>query len=858
MSLRLLRKLTRSARNCCVAVLTVCATLGTAAGQQSIVGRIQDATTGNALAEVSITIKDRSALLKESATSGTTGDFSLVALPPGDYEVTVSREGYLTERFSITLTPRQVLDLDVRLSAAKLESHRIEVTASTTHLDPGRAQTSVALNQKDFRELPASHQVDIPKLVTSLVPGAILGHDNLVHLKGNELSLHQCLDGVAFLDNPQHHFSPGYGTQAIESVNVITGGMPAEFGNRLGGVLDIVTKSGRTFQGGSLSLGGSTIVGRRSAVEYGAGGNKWDAYLFSSGFSDGRFLNPPQTREIHDLAYGSRSFLKIGYLASQKDRLSLAISAGGANLQLPATTEEWLVGLDSSRRTRETSAILRWQRTLSPRALLSTSLYQRYTSNRLIPTSDPVSPFARGFLRTLTQGVKVDALVHTGNHNIKMGVDLAMFSPNEDLAFDPRELVDEHGDEHAEDHEGEVVHSEIRFGLAQKAAFAASPSFPPRVFTGVEVEALNFRGRRRGGEGSIYIQDRFSPFPNFTVHAGVRYDRYSLVVTDDLVSPRLGLSYHLPRTGTVFRAVYNRYFVPPPLEYIQLASAFGTGGIEPHGEEHVIAALVPGAVFSGGGDHEKAAKLFGPVRSLTQHYFEFGIQQPLNPSIVLDVSSYHHQGRNAYENVELSSTRVFLPTTFDGERTWGSDLSLRLKPPGTLGLFGYLNYSHMVTNFFGPVSGGLSGEGALPGQQITPAFDQRHTGSASLGYRHRPSGSNIGFATGYGSGTPTELGHGERIHGLQSAAHLLLPGHVLASGGGAGASGTAVVRLPSHWTFDVWGGATVWKSESKSVDLEFNVENVGNRIFGIAKESETTPIQYSGRRRFSGQFRFRF
>ena len=154
MSLRLLRKLTRSARNCCVAVLTVCATLGTAAGQQSIVGKIQDATTGNALAEVSIAIKDPSALLKESATSGTTGDFSLVALPPGDYEVTVSREGYLTERFSITLIPRQVLDLDVRLSAAKVESHRIEVTAPTTHLDPGRAQTSVCSQSKGLSGTP--------------------------------------------------------------------------------------------------------------------------------------------------------------------------------------------------------------------------------------------------------------------------------------------------------------------------------------------------------------------------------------------------------------------------------------------------------------------------------------------------------------------------------------------------------------------------------------------------------------------------------------------------------------------------------------------------------------------------------
>ena len=227
---------------------------------------------------------------------------------------------------------------------------------------------------------------------------------------------------------------------------------------------------------------------------------------------------------------------------------------------------------------------------------------------------------------------------------------------------------------------------------------------------------------------------------------------------------------------------------------------------------------------------------------------------------MLDVSGYHHQGRNAYENVELSSTRVFLPTTFDRERTWGSDVSLRLKPLGKLGLFGYLNYSHLVTNFFGPVSGGLAGEEAGPGQQITPAFDQRHTGSASMSYRHDPSGFHVGFATGYGSGTPTAPRHGEpqaQAVAVSRSAHLLLSGRVL-SGSEAGEGGPAVVRLPSHWTFDIWGGATVWKSEPKSVALEFSVENIGNRIFGIGKESATTPIQYSERRRFSGQLKFRF
>ena len=548
----------RSVQNCSMAVLVVWATLGSVAGQQLIVGKVQDATTGNAIAEASIAIKDPAGLLKESAVSGTTGSFSLLGLPPGDYEVTVSAEGYLTERFRIAVIPRQVLDLDVRLSPAKVDGQSIEVTASTTRLDPGRAQTSVALSHKDLREIPASHQTDIPKLVARLVPGAILGHDNLIHLKGNELSLHQFLDGVAFLDNPQRHFSPGYGTQAIESVNVITGGMPAEFGNRLGGVLDIVTKSGRTFQGGSLSLGGSTIVGRNGAFEYGMGGNKWDAYFFSSGFNDGRFLNPPQPREIHDLGYGSRSFFKLGYLASEKDRLSLTISAGGANLQLPTTTAEWLAGRDSSRRTRETSAILRWQRTLSPRALVSTSLYQRYASNRLIPTNETLNPVARGFLRTLTQGVKVDALIHRGNHNIKMGVDLAMFSPNEDLTFDPRELEDEHDDE--------VIHSEIRFGLTQQTAFAASPSFRPRVFTGVEVEALNFRGRRQGGGGR-----HLCPGPLFAVSQFHGACRRTLRPLQSGGDRRLGQSASRPELSSAA----DRHCVPCGLQPLLCTPAAG-------------------------------------------------------------------------------------------------------------------------------------------------------------------------------------------------------------------------------------------------------------------------------------------
>lgn len=449
---------------------------------------------------------------------------------------------------------------------------------------------------------------------------------------------------------------------------------------------------------------------------------------------------------------------------------------------------------------------------------------------------------------------------------------------SEDLFFDPRE-VDEHDEEeeHAEeddDHDEEEAeheeepHHDDEGESTSAARVAAFPALavggvsPSPVFSEAAIAAIHFRGRRRGGQGSFYVQDQFSLFRNFTVHAGIRYDRSSVVLTEDLWSPRLGLSYHIPKTGSVIRAVYNRYFVPPPLEYLQLASALGVGalGTDEEASHGVAPAAIfglggLGGVFSGDDDHADEAVFHpGSVRALTQHYMEFGVQQRLHSKIVLDVSGYHHQGRHAFENAEISNTRLFVPVNFDRERTWGSDFSLRMQPLGQLGIFGYLNYAHINTAFFGPVSGGHGGPGADVGGRITPAFDQRHTGTASLAYRRGENGFLVGFSTAYGSGTPAEL-ESEHEEGAFASGTSLLRAPVFSGGGGAGHE---LVRLPSHWTFDLWATVPVWKTESKSLELRFHGQNLGNRIFAIAKESDAAPVQYGGRRRFSAHLRFRF
>jgi TonB dependent receptor-like, beta-barrel/Carboxypeptidase regulatory-like domain len=822
-----------------------------AAAQQAVRGQVRDAASQQPIAGARIELRNAAGKSSEQTVSDSSGRFAILNVAAGEIEAEVSAAQYSSERWAITLAPRQTVDLDVLLRSKVAETVTVEVSAGAGYLDPGRAQTSVILGQNEVAEMPAAYTTSIPKLVAQYVPGAIQSHDNFVHLKGNELSLHQFEDGVGFLDNTQSHFSPGLSPETIESVNIITGGMPAEFGNRLGGVLDISIKSGRSMSGGQVSLGGGTIVDRNAAFEYGLAHDKWDAYVFASGFSDGRYLNPSQHREIHDLAYGSRNIVKLGYLPGERDRVTLMVSAAGVNPQLPVTTGEWEIGRDPLRRLRAQSDVLRWQRTLSPTSLFTATYYQRYSTDRLVGTSDPVTPYGQAFRRTLTNGAKADWMTYKGGHDIKAGVDVAVFSLNEDMTFDPRPEFEEPA--------AEAVRGNLLFGGGFPAAafspFALIDGGPPRVGHEAQLPEFVFRGRRRGGDGSIYVQDRFSPFPNFTVHAGVRYDRYSVVVSEGLVSPRLGLSYHVAPIGMVLRAVYNRYFVPAPLEYVQLGSALGSGAFDEHHDEE--AAEEPGGEGSEGGEeHEEVFP--GPVRGLRQHYFEIGFQQPLHRKITLDVSSYHHQGRNAYENAELSNTRLFIPTNYDRERTWGTDVSLRVRPLDRVGLFGYLNYSNMTTRFIGPVSGGLFSDEAGPGETVIPAFDQRNTASASLSYRHDKSGFLAGFGVSYGSGTPAEL-PSDQVGGAEALSFAAL------GIGGAGRvaqqseeEDLTLVRLPAWWTFDIWAGAPVWKTEHQSLELQFNLQNVGDRVVEIAKESEETPIQFGGRRRVSLRMQFRF
>jgi len=726
-----------------------------ATAQTAVDGLLRD-PAGKAVAGANVVLQRAEGSIAQQTTSDASGKFHFATVEAGAYRLKADAAGFYLASYDFVLRARQPLALTVELQRKESVQQTVEIKAGYRTIDPEKTGSSYIFAQQDLEKLPDPLIDTTNDLVNNLMPGASDSHDNFLAVRGTEFSLHEFINGVAFLDNTQPQFSPGMSPQIFETVDLMTGGFAPEYGNRFGGVLDITTRSGADLGGhGDVNFRGATVDNYDLNADYGGQAGRLGYYFFVDGFTSGRFLDPPQPRGLYDFGKGSRATVQFDWNAGDNDSVKLLSIGGGDNFQQPNISDDQEVGRDAQRHLRQQTAILTWLHRFSPETLLSTSLYERTGSDRVLPTTDPITPLSISSRSPLTLGIKSDISHYWRGNFFKAGVDLVRLRENESFFFDSR------GD--------------------------------PDVFP-------TFSGGLLGGQASAYIQDHFSPVRNLTVDLGLRYDYFDLVDTAVQTSPRVGLAYHFQKTNSVLHAAYNRYFSPPPIEYSLLASFIGNNAVDP--DQRV-----------------------GNVRAYTQNYFEVGWAQELHPRVSLELNAYLHTGHNSFENHEISISRIFVPINFHTARSEGAELVLNMRQLERLGISGRLQYALAKTYFYGPITGGFAGDEPLrPGERIVPAFDQTHTGTAQIFYHNRWRGFWVGSALRYGSGTIIEHG----------------------------------ARLPQHFTSDLVTGINVWNAEPRSLDLEFDVTNVSNSVYQIAKESEEIPIQYAPSRTVGGSLKFHF
>jgi outer membrane receptor protein involved in Fe transport len=335
-----------------------------------------------------------------------------------------------------------------------------------------------------------------------------------------------------------------------------------------------------------------------------------------------------------------------------------------------------------------------------------------------------------------------------------------------------------------------------------------------------------FSGRETGGQASAFVQDTLQFTPAFTLDVGLRFDHYDLAIAESHVSPRVNAAYRLA-TGTVLFGSYNHFYVPPPIENVLASSAGLTRFVS------------------------EVGRALPPVRSIKEDQFEVGVTERIAETVTLGVTGYYRLSDDPPHTTLLPDSRFYTYATFDKGNAYGLEVRADAARIAGTGVSGYLNYALGRVWFYNPVVAGFTTEAGHLDEtsRFLAPMDQTHTLTGGLTYHDDRRRFWAGLAVEYGSGTPG--GHGGDDH-----AHESGEAHEHAAG-----PGLCGARCPSHVRGDISVGWNVIPDGSGGeprLSLQFNVENVSNRVYLISRESTMVQGQYSIPRLFSGSLKLGF
>jgi hypothetical protein len=591
----------------------------------------------------------------------------------------------------------------------------VNVTGGLLPLPSTHSPSSTSLTAERIESLAVTQRTTLPDAIVTAAPGMIRGHDDFVHVRGEEVALNPLINGVAFWENPHAVFSSGLSPDVIESANVMTGGFPAEYGNRFGGVVDVVTKSGlRMPIGGSVTVNGGEAGRFNLLGDFGGHNERLGYYAFGSMFTSNRFLSPPDPEAIHDHGQGGHGLLQIDGDLGTHGLLRAIAMVDGSSFEIPLTPQdvELRPHAQASEGPRQQTTIVGWGQTWSD-TTASATFYQRWSRSDLLPATGPLTAQADVRRDLLTLGGKVDVSRFMGRHTVKFGLDVVRLRPDEHLSYDSTGYE----------------------------AFAELIDVPAIHVTN---NPIVFDGHESGGQISGYAQDDVRVTDRVTANFGVRIDHYSLVLSETHASPRLNVAVQTGR-GTVLHASYNNFFVPPPVEGVLSSAAGLTAFIDE------IAVALP------------------PVRPTTEHQYEVGILVPAG-GLQAGVTSYYRTSDNPVHTTIWPDSRIYSYASFTRARAYGLEARADLSRLARYGVTGYFNYALGRVYFYNPVTGGFvtEPEHLDSTERFLAPMDQTHTLTGSVTYRHQRTGAWVGTAVEYGSGTPTER---------EEVADARVPGH---------------------------------------------------------------------------------
>ena len=703
----------------------------------SIEGVVKDAS-GGVVAGAKVEISNPVSGFRREVITGSDGSFRVTNVPFNPYHLAVSAEGFssTTQDVDVRSTVPTTLQINVKVGTAVTS---ITVEASGGDLVETESTFHTDVDQKIIDRLPLeSASSSLTSLVTLVSPGVAADSNGNMHGLGDHAETSFSVDGQKISDQTSKVFSNQLSSDAVQSMEVISGAPPAEFGDKTSLVIKVTTKSGLgvTTPTGSVTASYGSFGTTNMGFNLAYGSQKWGNFIAANGLQSGRFLDGPEFSVFHDKGNEENIFDRVDYQVSQKDTLHGNFQYTRSWFQTPNTFDNLNV-LDSAGNnvgdTDQRSKIgtfniaPTWTRLISPSAVFTLGAYVRtdkynyYPSNNPFADLGPINSETISQNRTLTNaGLRSDISYVKGIHNIKAGITFEhTFLTENDLfgIIDPTLLPS------TTDALGNPCFDPV--------TNTAVPGTPCATLLPIDLTRggtqFGFHGHADVKEIALFLQDTITK-GNWSFNLGIRGDLYRGLSSTSQAEPRLGIAYNIKPTSTVLRVSYARTLETPFNENLVIAT---TGC-----NVDVIAALIPCV----------------PANSPPgfRNEFHAGFQQAFSKYLVVDAEYLWKYTHNAYDFSVLGNTPITFPIDWHNSKIPG--FAIRASVPDFHGFTALVVMSSVAARYFPPQVGGLGVTVGQSGSVFRIDHDEKFNSTMHLQYQPWKRGPWVGFNWRYDSG----------------------------------------------------------------------------------------------------------
>lgn len=541
------------------------------------------------------------------------------------------------------------------------------------------------------------------------LPGVAQDSYGQLHVRGEHANLQYRINDV-LLPEGISGFGQELSTRFVDHLSLITGALPAQFGDRTAGIVDIHTRDGSPSPGGQFSMYGGSFDTINPSFEYSGASGRLTYYFTGSFLHDSIGIeNPTASRDpIHDATNQFKSFASLSYIIDDTSRLNLILSGGHSDFQIPNNPGQpqnfTLAGVPFF----DSSDLNENQTEQNYYGILS---YQK----RIDDLNFQLSAFSRYSGVLFTPDYTGD-LIFNG---VASRVDRSIFSNG--AQWDASYKLDDHHTIRG----GLAITAEQATANTSDLVFATDSTGTQTGFTPFGIPDDN---KKHGYLYGVYLQDEWKLTDQLTVNYGGRFDMVRAFVNESQFSPRINLVY-TPTETTTLHAGYARYFTPPPLELVNQESVL----------KFANTTNAAGVTRS------------SPVKSERSHYFDAGITQKITPEFQAGLDTYYKMARNQLDEGQFGNALVFSPFNYDKGEIYGAEFTADYQKGG---FSAYVNvaYSHAMGTQItsGEFQFGQDELDYIASHWVHLDHDQRWSASTGVSYTYENTRGHADLL--YGSG----------------------------------------------------------------------------------------------------------